>query len=169
MSLRTRLGLVSIAGFALAIGSAPVSATIYVQVPEALAARAADEIVLGDVVATTSAWERGRIVTRARVRVDAVLAGAAPPSIEVTVPGGSIDGIAMRVIGAPALAPGERVLLLLRVAGPRRHVVGLEAGKHAVMRDGAGHDRIAWAGPGGVRWVSLAEAASYLIAARGRP
>ena len=87
--------------------------------------------VAGEIEAQDSRWDGGVIVTRSTLRVDAVLAGAAPARIELVHVGGARDGYGQRLSTEVELALGERVMLDVepRVDGWR--VTGGAHGKHA--------------------------------------
>ncbi len=87
--------------------------------------------VAGEIEAQDSRWDGGVIVTRSTLRVDAVLAGAAPARIELVHIGGARDGYGQRLSTEVELALGERVMLDVepRVDGWR--VTGGAHGKHA--------------------------------------
>jgi hypothetical protein len=104
---------------------------------------AAHEIVIGEVVGTTSRWHRRLIVTEAIVRVDEALKGA--PSgrkVKVRQLGGTAvhpvlgAPITMEVSGQARLARGERVLLFLEELRPgRRQLVGAAQGKFVIREE----------------------------------
>lgn len=98
-------------------------------------ARASDAVVRGRV--TTSRAQRTddglRVFTTYEVRTIAVLRGRAPAVTRVVVPGGVVGRFGQRVDAAPAIAPGEEVVLFLRHAGPAAfRVTGLAQGKFSV-------------------------------------
>jgi hypothetical protein len=87
-------------------------------VPAALAATPAPAVeppvaVVGTVVSRESAWQGGRIVTRARVRVERVMRGQAPAMVEVTTLGGRVGDIAQIASRTPRIPAGPRVALEL--------------------------------------------------------
>lgn len=87
--------------------------------------------VAGEIEAQDSQWVGGVIVTRSTVRVDAVLAGAAPPRLAVVHVGGSRDGLGQRLSTEVELALGERVMLDVEPRADGWHVTGGALGKHA--------------------------------------
>jgi hypothetical protein len=100
-------------------------------------ARASDAVVRGRV---TTSWAQRtddglRVFTTYEVRTIAVLRGRALPAVtRVVVPGGVIGRFGQRVDAAPAIAPGEEVVLFLRHAGPAAfRVTGLAQGKFSVV------------------------------------
>jgi hypothetical protein len=72
--------------------------------------------------ATTSSWQGKRIVTR--VELDTTTG-----PIAFIVPGGSVDGVGMRVTGMPAFTVGEHARVQLQAGTGGYHFVGLERGK----------------------------------------
>ncbi len=87
--------------------------------------------VAGEVEAQASEWVGGVIITRSTVRVDAVVAGAAPSRLEVVHVGGSRDGLGQRLSTEVELALGERVMLDVEPGVDGWRVSGGERGKHA--------------------------------------
>jgi hypothetical protein len=112
---------------------------------------ASDVVVLGTVEHTESMWRGKRIVTRAVVRVDDLAKGATAERIEVLAPGGTVDGVRMRVIGVPQLRVGDQSVLFLRGALSAYRVVGLSQGKLDVFRDDDGTPLVRWIPPGETR------------------
>jgi hypothetical protein len=80
------------------------------------------EAVTGRVRAVRSEWQGRRIVSRVELEQDGVVR-------EVLVPGGSLDGIAMRVAGAPRFTVGERARVTVRATPGGLRMVGLGTGK----------------------------------------
>lgn len=73
-----------------------------------------------------------RVYTHAKVRCLDVWHGAAPTTLVVKTPGGTVGDLGQRVEGAPTLRPGEEVVLFLRKAGTAFSVAGLGQGKFAI-------------------------------------
>ena len=79
-------------------------------------------VVRGHVATETTRWHDARLlVTTYTVTVDEVLAGEAPSSVTVTVPGGTWDGWVQQAAGVPLWTRGEPVLLMLD-AHDRAHI-----------------------------------------------
>lgn len=103
--------------------------------------RSSERIVLGTALEAHSHWEtlggRRRIVTDTRVRVDEVLAKAAPDSeVLVRTLGGTIGDLAALVHGEAVLSLDERCLLFL-VDRPGAHrVTGMSQGHYPLRPDG---------------------------------
>jgi hypothetical protein len=147
---RARLLRVVIVLLPLLVGIPRAYASLFVLGPMDLA-RSADAVVLGSVEDVQSAWEGGRIVSRASVRTQDTLKGNADTTIVVTVPGGTIDGIGMRVSGAPVFRTGDRSVVFLRsdASSPSRafHVLGGTLGKVDVAHDENGRAIVEWVRP----------------------
>lgn len=129
----------------LTCGSPPTNATLIVRTTMMARAMRSDAVVIGQVRATHARWERGRIVTHADVEVESHIRGRAADRIDVVVPGGVVDGIGMRVLGAAELMVGDRALLFLTPTDRRdgrRHLIDLGAGKVAIEGDSTGIDRV---------------------------
>jgi hypothetical protein len=82
-------------------------------------ARRADAIVLGDVRAVRSSWDRSHsaIYTEIEVAPGEVLKGASSDSVWFEHLGGRVGDVTSVVAGTPAFVPGEQVLVFL-VRGP---------------------------------------------------
>jgi hypothetical protein len=104
--------------------------TLVLMKTEAIAA-ASDQLVAGRVIATEARWDRSRIVTRVRLRADS---GGADVWFEH--PGGTVDGLTMRVLGMPEFRLGERTMVLLARRLGRLRLVGLSEGKLAIVERG---------------------------------
>lgn len=87
--------------------------------------------VAGEVEAQDSQWVDGVIMTRSTLRVDAVLAGAAPARLALVHVGGSRDGLGQRLSTEVELALGERVMLDVEPGVDGWRVTGGARGKHA--------------------------------------
>lgn len=123
--------LVALHVLELAVGAATAGATTLVALRTEAIAGGADRAVLGRVIASEARWVGRRIVTRVLLRPDGSAA-----DLWFQHAGGTVDGVTMLVVGMPAFRPGERALVLLaRRAGGLR-LVGLSAGKLAVIERG---------------------------------
>jgi len=106
---------------ALALLPRPARAVTFVRMPDSALADAARLIVVGRIEGVdpgAGARRPGRgatAATESTLAVERVLKGAVPARrLRVTVPGGrGPDGSSLRLYGAPAFVPGERVLLFL--------------------------------------------------------
>lgn len=114
----------------IVVAGARASATTYRVSPEATADSdsgaavyaASNMTVSGRVRSTRAEWRGRRIVTRVLLEVDG-------STVEFLVPGGTVDGIAMRVSGAPRFAVGEHVQVTLRHTPGGMRLTGLGTGK----------------------------------------
>lgn len=103
--------------------------------------RGSEQVIHGRVLQATShpLPGTGRIVTRVEVSVDEALVGAvASPSVQVTLPGGTVGDLRQHVSGAPELAPGEEVVLFLARGTEGLRVVGLAQGAFRIQRSEEG-------------------------------
>lgn len=106
-------------------------------------ARSADAVVVVNVRETAvrdarpagarASSHRPDIVTDIDLRVNRVIAGDRPDSIDLTQPGGTIDGLTLVVPELPLFTPGERCVLFLdsqnRVIGGYQGKVPVESGR----------------------------------------
>lgn len=100
---------------AAALAPAPAAATVYVMPTDETMVARSPVIVFGEVLAAEPAPAGGPFATDLMFQIEEVLKGFVPGStIIVRQPGGvGPGGIAGRVIGAPVLVEGDRVLLFL--------------------------------------------------------
>jgi hypothetical protein len=82
----------------------------------------AGDAVTGRVRAVRSEWHGRRIMSRVELEDGGVVR-------EVLVPGGSLDGVAMRVAGAPRFTVGEHTRVTVRATPAGLRMVGLGTGK----------------------------------------
>jgi hypothetical protein len=143
----------------LVLGPAARASVAWLETVEGLASRC-DAVVRARVEtceARLSADGR-RIYTHAVVRCSDVWRGSAPSRLVVRIPGGTVGDLSQRVEGAPALRPGEDIVLFLRRSGPAFSIAGLGQGKFAIeggeaVPDVHGFARIPSALPDGHRAV----------------
>jgi hypothetical protein len=106
----------------------------------------AEMVVAGRVLETRSAWtpEHDAIYTDVTLLVDRALAGPVRAGEQIVVrrEGGSVDGVGMKVYGAPSFTRDEEVVVFLERRGAARYVVGMAQGKLALVRDAAGVRRL---------------------------
>jgi len=116
----------------------------------------ADQIVVGDVVATESAWdgEHRNIYSTIEISVRESWKGSVPSDgrIRIRQLGGTVGEIEMTVYGMARFTRGERALLFLRQA----RVVGMGQGKRRVQWD-----------PGNKQWLADAPEEREVVAAGG--
>ncbi len=101
----------------------------------------AERVVLATVESSEAHWtpDHKAIYTDVTVRVTRVYKGDAKAGETMVVrrEGGSVEGIAMKVFGAPAFTPGEEVVVFTEWRGAARYVVGMAQGKlRVVVKDG---------------------------------
>jgi hypothetical protein len=144
---------VALAGVVVSTVARPARASIVLalELPELV--YRSDRVVLARVVSVRSAWDAAHehIDTRVEIQVDETWKGGAAPSgrIVVTTPGGTADGITMRVIGAPRFSEGERAVLFLKGTPGASTVVGMAQGKRPILPDPSTGVLMAHGGAGG--------------------
>src|SRR5262245_18183926 len=111
--------------FSLALLGATFGPIVAPAAVPAPAPGAADVAVEGTVLERWSAWEGGFIVTHAKIQVERVMRGEVPAALEVTEIGGRVGDIAQVVRGRPAMPPGPRVALELRLLGSTWRIAGI--------------------------------------------
>jgi hypothetical protein len=127
----------------------------------------AESVVAGKVTETRSRWtsDHEAIYTEVTIVVDRVLSGAVKVGERVTVrrEGGTVDGIGMKVYGAPSFKKDEDVVVFLERRGQARYVVGMSQGKLQLYTDKAGVRRlrrdlseVAFTGPAPARERAMA-------------
>jgi len=102
----------------------------------------ADVVLVGKVVESVSFWNEAHdtIYTEHTVSVERAEKGSANDKVTVRLMGGTVDGKTLSVAGNARMEKGERVLLVLRKAGPFHVVVGMSQGKWSVRQvDGVDH------------------------------
>ncbi len=135
--------------FAVALGGGmvarPARATMVAHLSTAAQATAADRIFVGTVASVTSRRKAARpqwFETVVRFTVEETVAGTIPADVELVYSGGEVDGIRQRVDGMPALAVGERYIVLLEPEQTPPLVspfVGFNQGLYRVLGDGRAH------------------------------
>ena len=112
--MRTETGFVALL-VALAIQTAPTGAIVYVMPTDESMVDRSPIIVFGEVLSVQQGPASDLPTTDYLFAVEEVLKGFVPGSaILVRQPGGvGVDGVAMRVLGLPMLAEGDRALLFL--------------------------------------------------------
>lgn len=150
-----------LAAVAFAVTALPVAmASLMRSMDLAELTAGADQIVVGDVVLTESAWdsEHRNIYSTIEISVQESWKGS-PPSdgrIKIRQLGGTVGEIEMTVHGMARFTRGERALLFLRQA----RVVGMGQGKRRVQWD-----------PGNKQWLADAPEGLELVSvgAKGSP
>jgi hypothetical protein len=113
-----------------------------------------EQVVSGTVTRSWASWgpEHKLIWTSYEIRVGDVIKGAKQSVLIVSEPGGSLDGLGMRVEGAVPYEAGERVTLFLQTypSGNKR-TVGWAQGKFTTDANGRVHP----GSPGGRTEINL--------------
>jgi hypothetical protein len=94
-------------------------------------------IVRGRVAAVDPRWtaDRRTIETIVTLEVETYLKGTFGPTMQFSVPGGELGRFRSIVVGAPAFAVDQRVVVFLGARGPTvPHVVGFSQGVFRVVR-----------------------------------
>jgi hypothetical protein len=95
-------------------------------------------IVRGTVKKTEGMWSGKRIVTKITLSIDSALKGSPSTEVVFYTPGGVVDGVGMKVSGAPSFVEKEEVLVFLSLYKSNYSVLGLGQGKYSIRADGAG-------------------------------
>lgn len=117
--------------------AATARATVIVPADLGELARDAIAIVRGRVVAVDSRYteDRGAVETIVTLEAEAYLKGALGQLVRFRVPGGELGRYRSIVVGAPAFAVDQRVIVFLGANGPSvPHIVGFNQGVYRVVR-----------------------------------
>ena len=98
----------------------------------------ADRVVVGGVNKIESRWEGSKIVTDVTIAPTENLKGVGSVPFAITVPGGTVDGVTLRVSAAPVFAVAEQVVLFRKTGPNPGGVYGWYRGKYTVVN---GHIR----------------------------
>jgi hypothetical protein len=135
-----RLLAAFVVGATLALPCAALATTLVPLDLPSLTARA-ERVVLARVERQEAHWTDGRnaIYTDVVLRIERTYKGDVKAGDEIVVrrEGGTVDGVAMVVYGAPTFVDGEEVLLFSERRGSASWVVGMTQGKLRVARDAA--------------------------------
>lgn len=131
--------------FALVIGAvlltaSPLSASVARAVSFEEKVGAADAIVLGRFVSSTSRWDpSGRwIVTDSTLEVEKALKGTPASRLTLVTPGGAVEGVRQETIGVPSFKPGDERIVFVRQSEAGPTVAFFDQGVYQVDRDGSG-------------------------------
>jgi hypothetical protein len=121
--------------------AAAASATTMIALDLKALSDRADRVVLATVESIESKWtsDHSAIYTEVTLKVERAYKGdnKVGELLVVRREGGSVDGIAMKVYGAPAFSMGEEVVVFSEMRGATRWVVGMAQGKLPVrIQDG---------------------------------
>jgi hypothetical protein len=123
--------------FLIAMLAAPARATVLIPADLGELSRDALAIARGRVVALDAQWteDRGTIETIVTLEVESYLKGGLGATVRFRVPGGELGRFRSIVVGAPAFAVDQRVVVFLGAHGPSvPHVLGLSQGVFRVSR-----------------------------------
>jgi hypothetical protein len=124
--------------------AAGVHATVVVPADLGELSRDARAIARGRVAAVDGRWtdDRRTIETIVTLEVESYLKGALGSTLQFRVPGGDLGRYRSIVVGAPAFAVDQHVIVFLGASGPMiPYVLGLNQGVYRVAR---ADDRSAW-------------------------
>ena len=112
-----------------------------VPVPLAERARGAERVVVGRVASVTPEWQVNQfgdrlIVSVVRVTVSETLKGAATPTVDVEVEGGTIGTLTLHVSDSLAFSPGDRATFFVK-RNPRGRFVPHLRGQGLLKLDAA--------------------------------
>jgi hypothetical protein len=151
----------------LAVLSGGAHATTMIALDLKALVQQADRVVDGTVESTESHWTAGHdaIYTDVKLRVTRVFKGAVKVGELITVrrEGGSVDGIGMKVFGAPSFTPGEEAVVFLEQRAGSPWVVGMAQGKLRVVKQADGSKLVAPPDIRGLHFVGNAPAAMKAI------
>lgn len=151
---------------AICVGFA-AHATVLVPLDTRALTERAERIVLGTVESQASRWsdDRQAIYTDVTIRVTRAYKGAVKPGERVVVrrEGGVVDGMGMRVYGAPTFTVGEEVVVFMETRGNAMWTVGMTQGKLRVTVGADGLKRVA-AALGDVAFTQRSAATQALFA-----
>jgi hypothetical protein len=128
-----------LAALAVALAFVPAArATVLVPAELGELVRESQAIVHGRVADVTAVWADGRrrIDSLVTIEVREYLKGDLGAQVTIRVPGGQIGRYRSVMVGAPAFAEGDEVVLLLGARGPSYpYVLGLSQGVFRVVED----------------------------------
>lgn len=148
MGIRLRLAQLLTVAAVFSILPAPGTASTVIALDLSQLVASSNEIVVGRVMSKRALRaESGHIMTEYVVTISETLKGSTQPHELVTVyqPGGSLDGIGMKVAGTTSFGINRDYLLFARSAarvgrpGLMLMPVGLSQGALLIQRDKAGH------------------------------
>jgi len=126
------------------IAGVPSRATVLIPADLGELSRDALAIARGRVAALDSQWteDHGTIETIVTLEVDAYLKGSLGATLRFRVPGGDLGRFRSVVVGAPAFAVDERVVVFVGARGPTvPYLLGMSQGVFRLSRSA---DRSGW-------------------------
>ena len=151
----------------LVLFALPARATVLIPADLGELSRDALAIARGRVAALDAQWteDRGTIETIVTLEVESYLKGRLGSTLRFRVPGGELGRFRSVVVGAPAFAVDQRVVVFLGARGPSvPHVLGLSQGVFRVSRAA---DNSGWLVTSPVLMPAAAGVASRVV--RGDP
>jgi hypothetical protein len=121
----------------LMVLSIPARATVLIPADLGELSRDALAIARGRVAALDSQWteDHGTIETIVTLEVESYLKGSLGSILRFRVPGGELGRFRSVVVGAPAFAVDQRVVVFLGASGPRvPHLLGMSQGVFRMAR-----------------------------------
>lgn len=105
----------------------------------------AESIVFGKCLDTQSSFDpSGKwIITRARFQVEKSIKGNAGSTVEVMLPGGTVNGIHQETVGVPSYEKGDERVLFVKRGKLGASVLYLDQGSYAVQQDSSGRRSVA--------------------------
>ncbi len=146
MTLKTKVASILLGAAVSFLAAVPnAHSTVARYIPFDQKVDEAEAIVLGRVTGTRSSFDpTGRwILTTATIEVDKSMKGRAGGTIEVTVPGGAVDGIHQQTVGVPAFRMGDERILFVKQERVGPTVLYLDQGTYEVRNDLSGR-RTVW-------------------------
>ena len=99
-----------------------------------------EAVVSGTVTQTVPRWtpDHGAIHTDVTLHITRVLTGSYGVGEDIVIrrEGGSLDGVGMKIFGAPSFSKGDEVAVFLEHRGAHLYVVGMAQGKLDLVIDG---------------------------------
>ena len=154
---RLALPLVASSVLALVVGALLTPSSARATLAEALdlatLVERSDDIVVARALSSSARWRGRRIVTDVVLEAHMVEKGnvAEGSRFEVTLLGGSVDDIGMRIAGEAALEPGKDYVLFLRRVSGLRRPVGMSQG--ALLVTTVDGEQVVHPGGGGLALV----------------
>ena len=145
----TRFGRTAIVALLCTVLATRANATTVEPIDLSTAADLAAEVLVGRIGGIETRWaENPRRIESVLTFVDlSTMKGEASSGVvQLTVPGGSLDGFTFRIAGAPEFAVGETWLLFVLPTYKVHPVVGLNQGAFRVIADETGVPRVHDAG-----------------------
>ena len=141
MNVNRRSTLAALLGLAMSVANVAIAESDGRPASIEARTRGAHKVVVARARRVDAAWRTNIhgdrvIVSRVTLDVEESLKGQSPASISLEVPGGTIDGVTLRVSGMPAIHAEERGLFFLQEVTPGIHTPHL-GGDGILMLDDA--------------------------------